>query len=1195
MKGTTLSMLKSTVSALGAEAKGRTKITYFAVLIGLAAAFFAALSGSQSSSATNFDNTLQAFSVAGQNVLNQNGAVLELTSTDNGGVQVVATPNDAGATVTSIQYDAGNGAYENADENGYVFLAPDDVSGSFHNNDVKVVVTAVNGSAATYHASVHIAPTNVSTLSEFNVSTPDLVGGVADALPQNSIVTEPSGTTSVDVSAVPTNAGLGSWVEYGTDVNSLNDSSNSGKFSWNVHAGTNTLVVRVYASNAYWAAGDYKDYTTTIQVEDLSLSAFTVDGGAVVDGDQYTLPDGNTAVTVVATATDANLGATVDVAGDSGVAVGNSDLTVTVNGWDGSTKNYVVHLTRKNNDTSLSTFTVEGQDGVENGDTVYLDHTFDGATPVLDIVTTDGNASVGTVTAPATYSYGDNTVTFDVTAEDSTVVETYTVDVYVQNGNADLDWAEINGNSLSDGQGGFVSTYELSSHADSINVTGEGLGYNSEFTVSGDTNLVLGDNTVTLTVTAEDGTTQDYVVTVYNPNNDTSFEGFTINGDSYEPGSTVNLPFGTTDVTVDYTLADANAAAVVAGDSGLILGDNALTADVTAEDGTTQHYEWNLRVQNNDASLDVLDVNGNASFDGDSIVVPFTDHVDVVATANDANATVDVQGANGLDLGDNLVTVTITSEDGSEQTQAVVNVYVQNNDTSLSTFTINGQDAEDGASLVLPGGGDSAAVDAVPTDFNAVATVDGDTGLTISGTSTITVTVTAEDGTVATYTVSVYVQSANGNLAQFTVNGNPAEDGQWFFVDAGTPGVSVVATAADVHSTVVVDGASGLAAGPNSVTVSVTAEDGSVTDHIVYVKVAPTVISSQTGLSQFTVNGNQVEDNSVVNLPADTTGVSVVAVPWDGLASVNIDGASGLSAGDNALTVTVTAADGTVEDHVVTLRVAPHVVSSETGLSQFTVNGDQVEDGSIYNLDAGTTGVAVVAVPWDGLASVTIDGASGLSAGDNTLTVEVTAADGTVEDHTVTLRVAATIVSSETGLGQFTVNGTDVADGDTVELAAGTTGVGVAAVAWDNLASVVIAGNSGLKVGNNTLTVTVTAADGTVDVNTVTLHVAAAPKVNKINVALQLKNFKAGSAKLTSAQKAKVRDWAQTAQGFSAGNLVGYVKKGASNAEFVLAYKRAAALQAYISGIAGPGAKYSIHVYTTSTHVQAGFRLTGTY
>ena len=1190
MKGTTLSMLKSTVSALGAEAKGRTKITYFAVLIGLAAAFFAALSGSQSSSATNFDNTLQAFSVAGQNVLNQNGAVLELTSTDNGGVQVVATPNDAGATVTSIRYDAGDD-WTPAD-NGYVFLNPEGYVGTHStvvNNEIKVTVEAANGSQANFTAEVHITPNANALLSEFTVSTPDIVGGVTDALPQNSIVTEPAGTTSVDVSAVPQNAGLGAYVVYG--YNAPLGTSKSGKFSVPVSAGANNLVVEVHASNG----STTKVYTTTIQVEDLSLSTLTVDGGAVVDGDQYTLPDGNTAVTVVATATDANLGATVDVSGDSGVAVGNSDLTVTVNGWDGSTKNYVVHLTRKQIDTSLSTFSVEGQDGVENGDTVYLDHTFDGATPVLDILTTDGNASVGTVTAPATYSYGDNTVTFDVTAEDSTVVETYTVDVYVQNGNADLDWAEINGNSLSDGQGGFVSTYELSSHADSINVTGQGLGYNSEFTVSGDTNLVLGDNTLTLTVTAEDGTTQDYVVTVYNPNNDTSFEGFTINGDSYEPGSTVNLPFGTTDVTVDYTLADANAAAVVAGDSGLILGDNALTADVTAEDGTTQHYEWNLRVQNNDASLDVLDVNGNASFDGDSIVVPFTDHVDVVATANDANATVDVQGANGLDLGDNLVTVTITSEDGSEQTQAVVNVYVQNNDTSLSTFTINGQDAEDGASLVLPGGGDSAAVDAVPTDFNAVASVDGDTGLTISGTSTITVTVTAEDGTVATYTVSVYVQSANGNLAQFTVNGNPAEDGQWFFVDAGTPGVSVVATAADVHSTVVVDGASGLAAGPNSVTVSVTAEDGSVTDHIVYVKVAPTVISSQTGLSQFTVNGNQVEDNSVVNLPADTTGVSVVAVPWDGLASVNIDGASGLSAGDNALTVTVTAADGTVEDHVVTLRVAPHVVSSETGLSQFTVNGDQVEDGSIYNLDAGTTGVAVVAVPWDGLASVTIDGASGLSAGDNTLTVEVTAADGTVEDHTVTLRVAANIVSSETGLGQFTVNGTDVADGDTVELAAGTTGVGVAAVAWDNLASVVIAGNSGLKVGNNTLTVTVTAADGTVDVNTVTLHVAAAPKVNKINVALQLKNFKAGSAKLTSAQKAKVRDWAQTAQGFSAGNLVGYVKKGASNAEFVLAYKRAAALQAYISGIAGPGAKYSIHVYTTSSNVQAGFRLTGTY
>lgn len=1098
-------MLKSTVSALGAEAKGRTKITYFAVLIGLAAAFFAALSGSQGSSATIFDNTLQTFTVAGQNVLNQNGAPLELTSSVNGGVKVVATPNDSGAHVTAIEYDATGTGFTPADADGFVYLNPE--NGAFVNNTIKVTVEAANGNSAPYTAEVHITANANANLSEFTVSSSDVEGGAANALPQNSIVTEPAGTTSVNVSAIPQNAGLGAYVTY-TDVNGAHTST-SGKFTYPVVAGPNTLSVVVHPSDSNAAT---KTYTTTIQVEDLSLSTFTVDGNAVVDGDNVTLPDGATSVVVVATATDASLGATVDGAGTLAVEVGTSDVTVTVNGWDGSTASYVIHLTRKAIDTSLATFSVEGQDGIENGDTVYLDHTFDGATPVLDIIANDSNASVGTVTAPATYAYGDNVVTFDVTAEDSTVVETYTVHVYVQNGDASLASAAINGNDLSDGNGGFLTTYTLASHASSITVTGAGNGYNSEFTVAGDTDLAFGDNVVTLTVTSEDGATTDTVVTVYNPSNDGSLSSITIDGETYEEGSTVGLPTATTSVTVAYTLTDTvHANAVVTGDTGLVLGDNTLTVAVTTEDGSVVNHTWTLRVQSDDASLATLDVNNNASFDGDSIVLPFTDHVDVAATATDANATVVIAGNTNLEVGDNLVTVTVTAENGVDETVATVNVYVQNNDTSLATFTINGQAATDGASLVLPGGGDSAAVDAVPTDFNAVVTVDGDTGLTISGTSTITVTVTAEDGTTATSTVTVYVQSANGDLAQFDVNGTPAEDGQWIFVDAGTTGVSVAAVAADVHSTVAIDGASGFSAGPNTVTVSVTTEDGSVVEHVVYVKVAATVISSQTGLSQF------------------------------------------------------------------------------------TVNGDQVEDGSVYHLDAGTTGVSVVAVPWDGLASVTIDGASGLSAGDNTLTVEVTAADGTVEDHVVTLHVAATVISSETGLAQFSVNGTDVADGDTVELAAGTTGVGVAAVAWDNLASVVIAGNSGLKVGNNSLTVEVTAADGTVDTNTVTLHVAAAPKVNKINIALQLKNFKAGSAKLTAAQKAKVRDWTQTAQGFSAGNLVGYVKKGASNAQFVLAYKRAAALQSYISSIAGPGAKYSVHVYTTSTNLQAGFRLTGSY
>jgi hypothetical protein len=1203
MKGTTLSMLKSTVSALGAETKGRAKITYIAVLLGLAAAFFAALSGSQGSSATVFDNTLSTFTVAGQDVLNQHGNVLEVSSVNgNGGVQVTASTTDSGATITSIQYDAGDGwtnasNFSSSNGTGEVYLAPDSNSNNpndFHNNTVKVTVNSQNGTEADYLAFVHVAPNNVDTLSSFTVSSDDVEGGLANALPQNSIVTEPAGTTSVDVSAIPTNLGLGSWIEYGSSFNNLNNSSDSGQFTWNVQPGANQLAIRVYASNAYWGEGDYKDYSTTIQVENVNLvdNLVNIDGDGYANGDTYTLPAGNTSIDVSATAVDANLGATVDGTGNNiDVPVGYSDLTVTVNGWDGSTNTYVIHIHRLNNDTTLtSDSVVEGQDGIQNGDTVYVDHTYYDATPSIDILPNDSNASISNYSEPDFYVWGDNYITFDVTAEDGTV-EHYSISVYVQNGDTDLDGLSINGDNMNDGNGGWLDSYTLSQHADSVNVEATPIGYNAEATVSGDTGLVNGNNTVTVTVTAEDGTTQDYIVTVYNPSNDTSFADFAINGDSYDAGSTVNLPAGTTDVTVDYLLSDSNASAVITGDSGLVVGDNTLTAVVTAEDGSQNTYTWTLHVYDGDSSLATLTLNGMDTSDGDNIPVTFTDHVDVVAVPTSPNATVEIQGDTGLVLGDNTVTVIVTADDGT-QTISYINVYVQNNDTSLSTFTIDGQDATDGAELTLDSGNGFAVVDAVPTDPNAIVTVDGDTGLTISGTSLITVTVSAEDGTEQTYTVSVYAQSGNTDLAQLTLNGYDVEDGAKINVPAGTPAVSVVASAVDSHSTVEVSGASVLHAGDNAISVAVTAENGNVNYEWLHVHVNN---SPDTGLVKFTVNGDDVEDGSIYQLPAGTTGVSVVAISSSATSDVNVYGATGLNPGSNRLYVEVKAQNGAVQYYNVNLHVAATVISSDTGLAQFTVNGEAVEDGSIYALPAGTTGVSVVAVAHDSGASVAVYGANGLVAGDNKLFVEVTAADGTVGYQYVTLRVDAAAASSETGLAQLTVNGTDVSNGDTVEVAAGNTSVAVVAGALDSGASVSVAGASGLKVGNNTLTVTVTAADGTVATYSVTLHVAAAPKANKINIALQLKNYKAGSAKLTAAQKAKVRDWVQTAQGFSAGNLVGYVKKGASNANIALAYKRAAALQAYIQGIAGPGAKYSIHVYTTTGKIQAGFRLTGTY
>jgi hypothetical protein len=79
--------------------------------------------------------------------------------------------------------------------------------------------------------------------------------------------------------------------------------------------------------------------------------------------------------------------------------------------------------------------------------------------------------------------------------------------------------------------------------------------------------------------------------------------------------------------------------------------------------------------------------------------------------------------------------------------------------------------------------------------------------------------------------------------------------------------------------------------------------------------------------------------------------------------------------------------------------------------------------------------------------------------------------------------------ASNTNLSTFTINGTTVANGGSISVAAGTTRLHVSAIAEDAKASVAVTGKSDLKAGANILTVTVTALSGDSTTYTVTVNV----------------------------------------------------------------------------------------------------------
>ena len=129
-------------------------------------------------------------------------------------------------------------------------------------------------------------------------------------------------------------------------------------------------------------------------------------------------------------------------------------------------------------------------------------------------------------------------------------------------------------------------------------------------------------------------------------------------------------------------------------------------------------------------------------------------------------------------------------------------------------------------------------------------------------------------------------------------------------------------------------------------------------------------------------------------------------------------------------------------------------------------------------------------------SSGVVSAASSVAVG--TYSVTVTVSDGTATDTktvSITIDAATPPALSTDATATFTVGGVAKVNGDTINVAAGTTSVTVVATPTDSNATAVVSGATGLVTGNNTVTVVVTAQDGTTQITTTFTVVVAAPVV----------------------------------------------------------------------------------------------------
>ncbi|MCY9597385.1 hypothetical protein PC41400_08855 [Paenibacillus chitinolyticus] len=847
----------------------------------------------------------------------------------------------------------------------------------------------------------------------------------------------------------------------------------------------------------------------------------------------------------------------------------------------------------------------------------------------------NGSAVASGSPSPVSLNVGANTITIEVTAQDGTTKKTYTVEVTrAASTNANLNNLTLSAGTLSPTFASGTTSYTagVANNVTSVDVTSTLADGTATVKVNGSTvtsgspspvSLNVGANTITVLVTAQDGTTQKtYTVTVTraaplstnaNLNNLTLSAGtlnpsFASGTTSYTAGVANNV----TSVDVTPTLADGTATLKVNGSTvtsgnaspvSLNVGANTITVLVTAQDGTTQKtytitvtraapLSTNANLNNLTLSTGTLNpafASGTTSYTAG--VANNVSSINVTPTVADGTATVKVNGSTvtsgspssvPLNVGANLINVVVTAQDGTTQktyTLTVTRAASNNadlNGLTLSAGTLNPSFASGTTSYTASVVDSVTSVDVTPTlaDGTATVKVNGSTVTSGSpssvplnvGANTITVLVTAQDGTTQkSYTVTVtraVPLSGNADLSNLVLTGTALNPGfapgtitYTSSVAHGVTALDVTPTVADSHAAVTVNGqavTSGSASsvplnvGPNTVTVLVTAENGATKTYTVTVTRAAG--SNNADLSGITLSGGAALSPVfapgttlyTVNVPNSVFGLDVTPSVADGTATLKVNGtaaASGtpvpvsLNVGNNTVTLLVTAQDGTPKTYTLTITRAP---SSNALLSSLTLSAgtltpvfDSGTTSYTAQVATGVSSIDVTPVVADGTATLTMNGhaaTSGtavpvsLNVGDNTITVVVTAQDGTTsETYTVTVNRAAPLSGnadlSSLSLSAGTLNPA-FAPGTTaytVNVANSVNTVDVTPATADSTAFVKVDGKSvtsgtasavSLNVGSNTVEVQVTAQNGSVKTYTLTITRAASGNADLSGISL---------------------------------------------------------------------------------------------
>ena len=1001
--------------------------------------------------------------------------------------------------------------------------------------DITLTVTAEDDTKKEYTVTVERQKSSNNNLSDIKVDNVSLSDFNKDKLTYN--ITVPGTTSSVLVSATVEDTGK---AVITTDL--------SNKFS--LDFGSNKIEIVVKAEN-----DELKTYTLYIEKSkriNANLKELKVDNETITDFNkdktEYTLDDvpfNKTELNISAIAEDTL--AKVSGTGNIKLKTGDNKIIITVTAHDTSVvKNYIINVRReKNSDNKVKSINVSGVTPTLNADGTYsvtLPNNKTTLTPSDVDVTVSEDASIEKSPAISLTTKNDNIYTFKVTAENGNE-KTYTIKVTrtksndtsikkvtLTIGTDSSRYCLLTDNKCKINVPSDTTKFSLSSEINSESVITPANG--TEFTMSSTERI----KDITLTVTAEDGTQNEYTVTVErekssnNNLSDIKVDNVSVSGFNKDKLIyNLTVPGATDSVSVSAVVEDTGKATITTDLSNkfnLNFGSNQIDIIVTAENGDLKTYTLFIeRSKRVNANLKDLKINDKTitGFNKSKTIYDLgevdynTTALKVEGIAEDELATVLGNGLINLSTGSNTITLTVKAHDTSVSEIYKITVKRKlNDDTGIQGITLAGVPAvKDGLNYKVTVPNDVTKADKtnlivtvndpkVETDKKAEY-IFNDTELLTTSDNEINILVTAEDGSVRAYTLIVTREKSDvALLSNLTVtNGSflPSFSSNVFEYEVTVPvdvtEFNVTATKLEPNSKVTSgEGHYNISTSEKQIEVTVVSEDETKSN--TYILNIKRTKSSINTLSDITVSEGTLtpEFNSnitsyTVNVDGNISSIDVSATLTDSRATIiSGTGIHSLNVGDNNIVIRVESESGSILDYNINVIRAKKNIND---LSMIKVDGKEIENFSsdtleydLGDVNYSKTKINVEAILKDVDSSVKGDGEISLKTGDNEIVLTVTAQNG--EEKTYKLHVNR-IKNDNANLSLLSVMGytlTPDFDKDTLyyettveEEKSILTKEEVTAVAEDKNASISKQDNIELSTTvDNIYKVTVTAEDG---------------------------------------------------------------------------------------------------------------------